>query len=402
MDAAFSFCSEPRFQLFSLNELASRVGISKPAIYRYFKDKDALLDAMRTRFAEELSDCLLAMQRPHGGAIATPASFASIIRFFADNGCYINYAIGSLCSTDGFEQSIAREMKARGVENASGISYEAGTGRPVITDFAQYTKAVFAGVSIFIFIKLREELAQGGQAVSGTDDFSQKLVRLLTAGLRGTTTASDALHPAPVSEERLCELDALCAVTDAMLPEENRIFSALAAVINKYKLTGVTIERLAAEMNLAKSSLYEYFDNKNALITSLIVRELSLVSTIMQENAAEARSFSEYVYVQMATEFSYLQKRPSIIPIFGWLLMNATDDLQQLEETNSWRERFSAPLERPELGFALQARHISSWIGALPVALVIQCRDRGLSAAEMQQALRNTFWFTQHGLDGTR
>ena len=44
LDAAFSFLEQPRYTSFSMNELAEKVGITKPAIYRHFKNKEVLLD----------------------------------------------------------------------------------------------------------------------------------------------------------------------------------------------------------------------------------------------------------------------------------------------------------------------------------------------------------------------
>ncbi|MBO6219536.1 MAG: TetR/AcrR family transcriptional regulator, partial [Treponema sp.] len=58
LDAAFSFLERPFFSSFSMNELAAKVGISKPAIYRHFKNKDDLLDAMENRIVDNMADLL--------------------------------------------------------------------------------------------------------------------------------------------------------------------------------------------------------------------------------------------------------------------------------------------------------------------------------------------------------
>ena len=403
MDAAFSFCNEPRYDTFSLNELAARVGISKPAIYRHFKDKDALLAAMHERFADELAGCLLGIQaarEQHGDAVPHDR-FAHIIQFFTDNCHYVNYAIGALSAQDGFERQITEELRARGVKNLIGCESDDATGAITVSDFDRYVQAIYCGVTIFIFIKLRERMLGEGLAVTGTDDFAAKLVRLMTRGLARTVAADSVLYPAAISEARLNELDALCAVQDGDLAPQDRIFTALAAVISRYKMTGVTVERIADELHMAKSSLYEYFANKNEMIKTLILRELALLDTMIKENAAEARNFSEYIYIHLETEYAYLRLRPELIPICGWLLMSTAEQpfTRSFESTNPWQKRLPPLLEEPDLGLALTSEDFISWLGALPVALVVQCIHRDLGDETLQQAVRALFRFIEQGIE---
>ncbi len=50
VDTAFKVWGENSFYNTSLSSLAEALGMSKPAIYRYFKNKDALLQAMKDDF----------------------------------------------------------------------------------------------------------------------------------------------------------------------------------------------------------------------------------------------------------------------------------------------------------------------------------------------------------------
>ena len=47
LEAAFSFYRRPWDQEFSMSQLAAKVGISKTAIYRHFKNREAVLEAMK-------------------------------------------------------------------------------------------------------------------------------------------------------------------------------------------------------------------------------------------------------------------------------------------------------------------------------------------------------------------
>lgn len=399
LDAAFSFCNEPRYKLFSLNELAAKVGITKPAIYRHFKDKDAVYAAMRERFATLLAECLRKVQAADGGVLSIE-SVVEIICFFSEHPGYINYLLENLANEAGFELRMAQELERRGVRNLSGFQYDTNGGTATIKDFAAYVRCIYCGITIHLFIRLREKILRQGAAVIDTATFATKLVRLLGTGLDGLPQG--VLTPVALTDARRAELDALCAIDSDVLPSENRIFNAFATVVKKYTWGGVTIERIAAELSMAKSSLYEYFDNKNEMIRTLIAKELTLLSVIINENVVEARNFSEYLYVLMRTELSFFQQRISIIPMCAWLLMdNSALPLYEAHDfSNEWEQRLSKPLAQLDLGMEVHPREFICWVSALPVVLVMQCTQHcSLVGDDMNRALQAMFGFLQYGID---
>lgn len=403
MDAAFSFYNEPHFKSFSMNDLAVKVGISKPAIYRHYKDKDAVIAAMYEQFVDMLATCLLKVQEEadQNKTVSVP-TFASLIQFFAEHPYYINYMMGNMCAQDDFEKQIVIEMTKRGVKDLVGygiLGY--GDTDATIKDMWQYVRGIYCGVTIFIFIKLREKWVQQGEKAESLAVFSENVVRAITGGFKTIAPADHILHPAEISEKRFAQLDALCTIGDDVLPPENRIFTALAKTIVKYKFTGVTVDKIAAELNMAKSSLYEYFDNKNQMIKSLIVRELTLMTTIIKENSAEAHNFSEYLYILLRTELSYFTLRPSIIPVCGWLLQSTTDDpfAGDFDATNQWVEKLPDPLVPFSFGMAVHPQQFLAWVSSLPVALVVQGANRSLDGQTLLQALKMIFQFLEYGTD---
>lgn len=54
LDAALSVFAERGYESGSLREIAERVGVSEPALYRHFASKEALFSAIIERFAERL------------------------------------------------------------------------------------------------------------------------------------------------------------------------------------------------------------------------------------------------------------------------------------------------------------------------------------------------------------
>ncbi len=402
LDAAFSFCNEPRFSVFSMSELAAKVGISKPAIYRHFKDKDAVLAAMYEKFVDALASCLQEVHEVIALDTIPVDAVANVVQFFTENPHYVNYMMSSLASQKNFEFMLTQEMEKRGIGFLAGFQFEKdNTEKIVIKDFTRYVRAIYCGVTIFTFIKGREKRIAQGTKPQPVEAFSHKLVYFLAHGFAGTCQPDDIVYPKSISAARFSELDALCAIGDDVLPSENRFFTAFASVIRKYKMTGVTVERIADELGMAKSSLYEYFDNKNEMIRSLIAKELALLDTIIKENTVEAQNLTEYLYILMRTEFSFFSLRASIIPICGWLLMNSADDrlFCDMEGADMWINRLPNPLPRPDFGMTLTPMELLVWISCLPISLVMQCAERNLQPEALLEALKHMFDFVQNGIE---
>ena len=245
-----------------------------------------------------------------------------------------------------------------------------------------------------------------GKIVGVPENYAQKLVDFLLAGFNGSTVEGDFFHLAEISPERTAELQKLCSIDESMLPAENRIFVALANVIRKYKPSGVTVERIADELNMAKSSLYEYFENKNQMVKQLVNNEIALFQTIVNENGVEAANFTEYLFILVWTEFEYFSKRPSLIPICGWLLMlndsSFNEQKQRSEQCdtieNPWEKRIPDRVVHPDLGFAYSARVLVHWLGVLPIALFIQMTDKGWNEEKQRQGIEILTDFIMNGV----
>lgn len=391
LEAAFSFYKDPRYSDFSMSELAAKVGISKPAIYRHFANKDAVILAMQDHFLNLLSEHLLKVQETAEETLP----FAETIQFFADNPHYINYFIAHFSKDCHYEEKLRTELSSRGVKSdylSHGFFYTNGKEKLFVDSF-------FSGVSFLFFIKIREKICQENN-LELKEDFALKLSNFIMGGLRGCSKEGDLLFPSEISAERKKDLDELCVIDVEDFPEENRIFTALANVIRKYQMDGVTLERIAAELNMAKSSLYFYFDNKNELIRTLIFKEISLLLEICRENSVEAKNYSEHVYISMRTALEYFMIRPSVLPICGWLLQNTTDDLFKGEPgaNNIWEKKMPRPLPNIDLGFPIMPEVISFWYGTLPVALIVLGEKKSLSREKMLSVLDRMFDFVQNGL----
>ncbi|MGW8256796.1 MAG: TetR/AcrR family transcriptional regulator [Thermoguttaceae bacterium] len=109
----------------------------------------------------------------------------------------------------------------------------------------------------------------------------------------------------------------------AMMKEA--IFEAAVSVLSKHGVTGMTMDRVAAEANLAKGSLYNYFHNKDDLIHFLYKRIVDPISQAIEEIVRADMCATEKLRKIFDTLYEHFVKRGGI---YGLLVKNeATRDI---------------------------------------------------------------------------
>lgn len=401
LEAAFSFYRRPWDQEFSMSQLASKVGISKTAIYRHFKNREAVLEAMKDYFFDVLFTQLVKIHEKNYQEDIFDKRAEDFIIFFTNNSQYINYIVTQHSEMPNFEKIVNDELQSRGYfSNFEDVAEE----KFLKTELKKYTFVYFYSVSIIFFIKLRERILLQNKtemAVSNVEEFAEKLVGFLHKGLG--EVIKERFKIDKISPERMAELDKLCKISESDLPEENRIFTAFASVITKTGLGSVTVESIAKELNMAKSSLYFYFDNKREMLVSLVSKELSFLEMACVENRAEAKTYPEYIYINMKTALSYFCARPSILSLCGYLIQSGSNrDLENgdciIEVNSGWEVWLREVLKNFDLGFPVCPEFFTLWTGILTVGLIILRLKHEFTEEETDKALKYVFDLVMHGV----
>jgi AcrR family transcriptional regulator len=282
-----------------------------------------------------------------------PADFLrATIRFFARRTEYMGI-LKSMCSNArDIEELSRRECGKRG------IRLEAPkTG-------GNKAAAVYVFTTVLFYVLQYREF--GAASALSPDAFAESLAGFLCAGW-------PALREFSAEEKAFC--DARCEIHPSEMTEEDRFFSALMAVALKYGILGITIERIAGELGMAKSSLYTFFESKETLIRGLIRKEVTALARLLSAKMAGVTSVSSAVYVYMHLIYRYLLLRPAIIPVIVWhfALGGAPNDLYNgliLDEPGEGL-RLIAEGGGPGVGLNMPGESLALWLASLPVAAMI-------------------------------
>ena len=99
----------------------------------------------------------------------------------------------------------------------------------------------------------------------------------------------------------------------------NKIFSAIAEVIADKGIWNTTVDAIAEHLDMSKSSLYFYFDNKEQMIQNVIESERDHLNELITERIVKFESYEEQLYCIFYVMSSYFLLKPSIFTIMNWL-----------------------------------------------------------------------------------
>ncbi len=393
LEAAFNLYKKPRFKDITLQEVADSCGITKAAIFRHYKGKDNLIQAMNSRFVDVTCPFLEQMN----GLENFTEIFEKIFSYFVQHFEYLAFFMTELLRPGEFENRLFQEFKKRNIH----LEYEIFDENVIVKNKDIYVKIIYAFVSVLFisfsqvhsyFITVDETEYPNVKTISQEKihEISESIYHLLKHGTKKIEQ---------ISETRKTELENIVLISDEDLPEENKIFSALAFVIHNYGFPGVTVERIASELGLAKSSLYTYFSDKSTMMKKLISDEMVQMINFINLKTSLGKTYSEKIYIQMFSQLEYFTHRKSLLPVMSWISLQENMDIKNSHgKNNSLKKFIKEKVHKVEGTLSLEDKNVI-WISMLQIALMVQGRKHGFKVFELKMYLRKMFEMITNGIN---
>ncbi|MBQ0162037.1 MAG: TetR/AcrR family transcriptional regulator [Treponema sp.] len=377
LNEAFKLSSRPRNSMFSLSEVAEKVGISKTAIFRHFKNKEELLSEMKNVFLTDIAGLLSDKEYFFSSEKLEPCGYeqfhelcAKVLNFFFEKPVYLGFFLNLKNFENGIGSCLMQGLEEHGVV----FSEEFKTR--VIT--LRFVKLYFC-LATMIFYFTRRMFIEKDSVSETKEEFIERIIKLTWNGIgRGEI---------PFDKKRLEELNAICDVSEIAKIEDTRFFKAFAKVFAENGINGVTIERLSDELNLAKSSLYSYFNNKAEFINKMLYQELNTIREVLVDKLKSVKSFDEMIYVIIKTESNYLLERPFVVMMHCWASEshNTSCDVDGKKNIID----FSLPVSfKDPIHESISENVFIGWVSALigEMATFVDMKDRKLLSQEKDYA----------------
>jgi len=156
INAVISLQNENLFSKISLSHIAEKVGISKAAIFRHFKNKQDLMAETEAYVFDTIAELLLDVQNQINEKNPTTekmlSSVCRVVSYFMENSAYFLYLLKFAIASHDFEARFIIEMRKRGVvELFTFYSSIDETGKIHIFDKKLYVKYIYAFCRVALF-----------------------------------------------------------------------------------------------------------------------------------------------------------------------------------------------------------------------------------------------------------
>ena len=325
--AAFEVWGRELYKTTSLTKLAETLGVSKPALYRHFPDKQALQKAMEERFYDDYSRAIKpAIEEAHGKG-SWQEGLLTIVQFisgyFARHFDYLIFSIIGLHDNKEKHFFNTDALKTRGV-SFDKLAFRQSRQFPSalllagITGF--FTTGAFHKQRLGIVGKASpmELLGQPKFFDKPPDreinNYVRKTAELVQKGLR--------LNRALIEHLAFEKLES--SGKDILLPPDP-LLKAVAEAVAEEGPWNASMETVAKRSGLSKSGLYAHFKSKEDMLSRLFMSEFDRIAQCTASRTALGVKREEKLYLAILSIADYLRARPEILTVLDWVR------IQQLE-----------------------------------------------------------------------
>jgi AcrR family transcriptional regulator len=391
INAAFFVWGRELYKTTSLAKLADALGVSKPALYRHFPDKDALLEAMAGRFYDDYAAEIRPALEEALKAGFWQERFLIMVRFItAYFARHFDYFIYSLIRIHYSKKEKRRpfdgeEMKKRGVFFARLVEgMHVDREYPSVMLLSSVT-ALF-GTALFHKEAIRRPKAGsslpagggGGTRVSKQQELEKRLVyKPPEEDVRYFVDATVALVRRGLRFDRALienlpyeKIEALSVPGEPYAPPDP-LLKAVAQAVAEAGPWNASMETVATCSGLSKSGLYAHFKSKNDMLSRFFMTEFEHIAAIVAARSRLVEGRAEQLYLVLLSIAGYLQDRPEILIGLDWIRIQRLDlDLS----VPSSLDNFFEGLNLGDISMEKSTTNISQWIPFLLVTVLMYCR----------------------------
>ncbi len=315
ISAAFEAWGRDVYKKMSLSDVALRLGVTKPALYRHFHGKDALLAAMRSDFfdryavfTQSLSDSLLTEDET-GNLVVIGSALAS---YYARRKNDLLFAFALLLGEKDPEKLFLKELAVRGLSPTL-LSYWSSAASSNRTRFQFAMGSCF--FSVLVFHALRRSMEGPGEAdIAMAGENARNLIQ---RGLGLGVASLRALDYETLEDHSRIGADETGG-GDGLL-------AAVASAVAEAGPWNASMELVAKRSGLSKSGLYAHFKSREEMLAKLFEVEFDRIAALMENRIARGTTITERVFLAMASAASYLGARPDILSALDWIRVQRID-----------------------------------------------------------------------------
>lgn len=324
IDAAFRAWGATRFTQTGLHLVARELSVTKPTLYRHFRNKMELLDAMERDYREKEAQYVLRpleMIADDDGKIEgrrlVEHYLTGMFELFASYPFHYIFYLRRILGKRHGDAEVASHLAVYLRRAAlSGVSTE--------EEIQSTVRYLVATALFWTTYHYRKDL---GVEPVGDDRFDPSVRTLDTHGKKKLIrTAADhflnGFAPDLLASVDCSAVERIASIAPEELPDVDRVFSAVEEVVRRDGYGAATVERIADALGISKSSVYHYFANKDEMLSQTVIAEQERFASIASLRFRQLASNAERLYALFVLLADYAVLRPSTAIVEHWIREN--------------------------------------------------------------------------------
>ena len=313
--AAFRVWGRELYINTSLSQISGELGVSKAALYRHFKNKDALLEAM---FSSYFDDFASFIKNAYDKAVSLGTEDAANR---CEGGLIMMRTIAEyyLRNRDTFVFSFIRVFNSRDKENMiyefrmRGIDFERLVERESAGALFPSNTHLTLTTLIFYTAEFHRVNKKTGEAPS------DKLIKDTLAEMENRIIKGLSLNPEKVLAIDYRALEQQAAGKQYEDTETNALLRAVAQAVAEAGPWEASMEMVARRSGLSKSGLYAHFKNKQDMVRQLFMTEFTRMINYAKLQIETTEDAEKQLYLVIISIADYLRSRPEILVAMEWI-----------------------------------------------------------------------------------
>jgi len=310
INAAYKVWGKNFYMKTSLSSLAQELGVSKPALYRHFENKQALTAAMTEHFLDDFANFVRDdFQKANTAKDADEGIFIiiqSVAGFFAADVYALIFSIVNISDRNLDGHSLMESLKSRNVDMGT---LQRIINKKYIAE-AAVVQMVYASLTFFMsnFHKL-ENSVKKNPSEKKIREMILAINKIIMSGLE--FSAENAALDFKNLEEKIEKTE--------LNSKPEPFFKAVAEAVAQAGPWDVSMEMVAKRLGLSKSSLYGHFKNRKDMLRRLFFSEFGRIMEFARQCIGMSDDPAQQLYLGIFSIAVYLSSRPEILITMSWI-----------------------------------------------------------------------------------
>jgi AcrR family transcriptional regulator len=317
IETAFRVWGQELYKTTSLSQIAQALGVTKPALYRHFISKGALLEGMYgyycdhyVGFMKPIYDRAAESRDVNQGILLMVRALAE---YTARNRDIFIFSLVQVYGDKARDRDLLAQFARRGVDVRKHWQF-LGEGDGYPSRAMLIVTAVFFLVTQFHKNSYEKAAEPTEEDIQGFLSFAEGVI---SHGLGFDKKLVDAL-----------DFGALEKAGDCRIPPEGESEGLLKAVAGAVAEAGpwsASMDMVARRSGLSKSGLYAHFKSKADMIGRMFLAEFDRIIAYAGQGKNRSGVMEEQFYLTIVAIANYLRSRPEILIAMDWIRTRRLD-----------------------------------------------------------------------------